>query len=66
MASYELNASFGEADPAREAERKLQALRVTGITPGEDGMSFSAVVEDGIVDRAVQVIRQSGGTADWH
>jgi len=61
----ELNASFPEADPAREAERKLQALRVTGIKPGDDGLSFTATVEDGVVDRAVQVIRQSGGMAEW-
>ncbi|HUC93213.1 MAG TPA: hypothetical protein VMS09_14505 [Paenibacillus sp.] len=66
MAEFELNASFPEERTAREAQRKLQALRITSVTAGEDGMSFSACVEDGVIERAAHLIRETGGTANWH
>lgn len=62
----ELNASFTEPERAREAERKLQALRVRDIRSGEGGTSITALVDDGIVDRAMHLIEEAGGTADLH
>ena len=62
----ELNASFSDPERAREAERKLQALRARDIQHSDGGTSLSASIEDGIVSRALHLIEETGGTADLH
>ncbi|CAM4265890.1 hypothetical protein [Paenibacillus tarimensis] len=66
MDTYEVNASFEGAQSVREAELKLIALRASGIMTGRDGHSLTATLDEAVVDRAVQVIRESGGTAGIH
>ena len=62
----ELNASFNDAARAREARRKLEALRAVAVRPDEDGTSLTALVDDAIVQQAIRLIETHGGTAEWH
>ncbi|QHT60274.1 hypothetical protein GXP70_10180 [Paenibacillus lycopersici] len=59
-----LHATFQDGARAREAQRKLQFLRIEQIDQGADGASLTADVGDELMDRALHVIRQTGGTAD--
>jgi len=62
----ELSASFGDAARAREAWRKLEALRAASIRPDGDGTTLTALVDDEIVEQATRLIETHGGTAEWH
>jgi hypothetical protein len=62
----ELNATFADAARAREARRKLEALRAAAVRPEEDGASLTALVDDAIVEQATRLIETHGGTAEWH
>jgi|GEM_PF-939353 hypothetical protein len=61
-----LNASFEDATRAREARRKLEALRAAAVRPDEDGTSLTALVDDAIVEQAIRLVETHGGTAEWH
>ena len=61
----ELSASFHDAARAREALRKLEALRVQAVRPEADGTTFVARVDDAIVEQATRLIETHGGTAEW-
>lgn len=58
-----IHASFPDGSCAREAGLKLQALRVLELEEDGDGASFTATVGDELVDRALHLIRDTGGTA---
>ncbi|WP_028561678.1 hypothetical protein [Paenibacillus pinihumi] len=58
-----IRATFPARAEAQEAEQKLQALRVTGLSSAEDGLSFTASVSPELVDRALYLIEQTGGEA---
>ncbi|CAG5093330.1 Putative uncharacterized protein [Thermobacillus xylanilyticus] len=62
----ELNASFTDAAHAREAQRKLEALRAAAVRPDDGGMSLTATIDDAIVEQATRLIETHGGTAEWH
>lgn len=64
MNGIEISATFPASENAHEAEHKLQALRVTDVAGGADGRSFTATVDAELVDRALHLIRQTGGTAE--
>jgi len=57
-------AVFQDENSIREAQLKLQALRVTEVEGGADGSMLTATVEDELVDRALHLIRQTGGTPE--
>ncbi|MBW7473733.1 hypothetical protein K0T92_03115 [Paenibacillus oenotherae] len=59
-----IHATFPDGSGAREAGIKLQALRVLELEENGDGISFTATVGDEMVDRALHLIRDTGGTAD--
>ncbi|OUM95992.1 MAG: hypothetical protein A9Z00_06435 [Thermobacillus sp. ZCTH02-B1] len=62
----ELTASFHDAARAREALRKLEALRASAaVRPGTDGTALVARVDDAIVEQATRLIETHGGTAEW-
>jgi uncharacterized protein (DUF362 family) len=54
-----INASYTHEAGAREAAMKLRLLRAEGITG--DGGSLSATVNPDVLDRALYLIRQTGG-----
>ncbi|REE93074.1 hypothetical protein A8990_102160 [Paenibacillus taihuensis] len=58
-----IHATFQDASGAREAQAKLQYLRVQQVDGGEDGASFTATVGDELVERAIHLIEQTGGMA---
>lgn len=60
----ELNASFDDAARAREARRKLEALRAA-VRPDEGGTTLTALIDDAIVGQAIRLIETHGGTAEW-
>ncbi|MFC0333656.1 hypothetical protein ACFOLF_06940 [Paenibacillus sepulcri] len=57
-------AVFQDGSRTREAQLKLQALRVTEVEGEADGSMLTAMVEDDLVDRALYLIRQTGGTTE--
>ncbi|WP_219836285.1 hypothetical protein [Paenibacillus sp. R14(2021)] len=57
-------ATFLESRHAREAQHKLQFLRVEHVDEGHDGISITAMVGEELMERAMHVIRQSGGTVE--
>ncbi|MFC3790590.1 hypothetical protein ACFOQM_17860 [Paenibacillus sp. GCM10012307] len=59
----EIRATFPARAEAKEAEQKLQALRVSGLSSAEDGLSFTASVTPELIDRALYLIEQTGGEA---
>ncbi|SFS86545.1 hypothetical protein [Paenibacillus sp. BC26] len=59
-----IHATFQDGDGAREAQLKLMALRVLQVDGGADGASLTATVGDDLVDRALHLIEQTGGTAN--
>ncbi|QHW30454.1 hypothetical protein GZH47_06065 [Paenibacillus rhizovicinus] len=59
-----IHATFQDENRAREAQRKLQFLRIEQIDEGTDGASLTADVGDELVERALHVIRQTGGAAE--
>ncbi|QYR20157.1 hypothetical protein KZ483_20215 [Paenibacillus sp. sptzw28] len=60
----EIHAIFPGGSGAREAELKLLALRAIQVQGGTDGSSLTATVDEEVVDRALHLIRQSGGTPE--
>jgi precorrin isomerase len=62
----ELNASFHDAARAREAQRKLEALRAATVRPDAGGTAFTAQVDDAIIEQATRLIETHGGTAEWN
>ena len=62
----ELSASFGDAARAREARRKLEALRAASVRPDADGTTLTAQIDDAIVEQATRLIETHGGTAEWN
>ncbi|RAP76735.1 hypothetical protein [Paenibacillus montanisoli] len=58
-----IHATFQNGQGAREAQLKLQSLRVLQVDGGTDGASFTATVGDDLIDRALHLIEQTGGTA---
>ncbi|GGD71625.1 hypothetical protein [Paenibacillus nasutitermitis] len=57
-------AVFQDESRTREAQLKLQSLRATEVEGGADGAMLTATVEDELVDRALHLIRQMGGTPE--
>jgi hypothetical protein len=62
----ELNASFHDAACAREAQRKLEALRAATVRPDAGGTAFTAQVDDATIEQATRLIETHGGTAEWN
>jgi hypothetical protein len=60
-----ISATFPEGQGSREAQLKLHALRALEVDGGTDGSRLTATVDDALVERAVHLIRQSGGTPEW-
>jgi hypothetical protein len=60
----EIHATFPDPSGAREAEMKLLALRAIQVHGGNDGGSLTATVDEDVVDRALHLIRQTGGTPE--
>ncbi|PWV98390.1 hypothetical protein DFQ01_11824 [Paenibacillus cellulosilyticus] len=54
-----IHASYSHEAGAREAAMKLRLLRAEGITG--DGSFLSATVNPDVLDRALYLIRQTGG-----
>jgi len=59
-----IHATFEDGNRAREAQHKLQFLRVGQIDEGADGASWTATVGDELVERAIHLVRQTGGTIE--
>ena len=59
-----IHAIFPDGVGAREAELKLQALRAFQVEGGTDGESLTATIGDEVVDRALHLIRQTGGVLE--
>ncbi|MFC4811331.1 hypothetical protein [Paenibacillus sp. GCM10023250] len=59
-----IRAMFEDGSRAREAQLKLQFLRVDGIDESPDGTSWTAAVDDELVERAIHLVRQTGGTVE--
>lgn len=59
----QVQAVFSAQGHAREAELKLQSLRLQPSVGGEDGMTLTAEVSAELLGRALQVIDESGGMA---
>lgn len=59
-----IHAMFEDGERAREARQKLRFLRVDGIDEGADGASWTATVGDELVERAIHLVRQTGGTVE--
>ncbi|MBM7565625.1 hypothetical protein [Paenibacillus sacheonensis] len=59
-----IHATFQDGDRAREAQHKLQFLRVDQIDEGTDGSSWSATVGEELVERAIRLVHQTGGTVE--
>ncbi|GBG12205.1 hypothetical protein B1748_06995 [Paenibacillus sp. MY03] len=64
MSVIEIQASFGNASEAKEAARKLQALRAAEIGGYSEGGMVTASVDEAVADRAIHLIRQIGGKID--
>ncbi|AZN40435.1 hypothetical protein [Paenibacillus albus] len=58
-----IHATFQDSGDAREAQAKLQYLRVEQVNGGADDASFTATVGDELIERAIHLIEQTGGTA---
>ncbi|WP_308638832.1 hypothetical protein [Paenibacillus silvisoli] len=58
-----IHATFENGHGAREAQLKLQSLRVLQVDGGDDGASLTAMVGEDLIDRALHLIEQTGGTA---
>ncbi|MBO7746482.1 hypothetical protein I8J29_19905 [Paenibacillus sp. MWE-103] len=59
-----IRATFDDGGRAREAQHKLQFLRVDGIDESSDGTSWTATLDDELVERAIHLVRQTGGTVE--
>ncbi|XEC96798.1 hypothetical protein AB6A23_09815 [Paenibacillus tarimensis] len=64
MNGIEIRASFPGGEEASEAQRKLQMLRIGDLNGSEDGKAFTATVGADMADRAIHLIRQTGGIAE--
>ncbi|GEM_PF-5665609 len=59
----QVQAVFSAQRQAREAELKLQSLRLRPSMGGDNGMTLTAEVSTELLERALHVIDDSGGTA---
>lgn len=59
-----IHAVFPDSSGVREAILKLQSLRAELVEDGNDESSLTAMIGDELVDRALQVIKQTGGITE--
>ncbi|MFC4778546.1 hypothetical protein ACFO9Q_17265 [Paenibacillus sp. GCM10023252] len=57
----QIKATYNEAGGAREALSKLQALRAFEVKGLLDSGMLTATVDEAVADRALHLIRETGG-----
>ncbi|MNE99537.1 hypothetical protein D3C80_1982330 [compost metagenome] len=64
MSQVEIHAAFDSINAAREAQRKLQALRAFEVSSMSENGTLTATVDEAVAERALHLISQIGGNAN--